>query len=61
MSVLDVFISWLEARWLWCTVVSKDTSIVSQLYRHYREPVYLLVEQKDGINDLCKLRATNKQ
>lgn len=45
MSVLDVFMVWLKARWLWCTAVSKDTSIVTQLYRHYREPVYQLAKQ----------------
>lgn len=61
MSVLDLFMVWCEAQLLWCTAVSNDTSVVNQLYRHYRESVYLLVEQKDGINDLYKLRATNKQ
>ena len=48
MSVLDVFMVWLKARLLWCTAVSKDTSIVNQLYRHYREQVYLLAKLQES-------------
>ena len=48
MSVLDVFMVWLKARLLWCTAVLNDTSVVNQLYRHYREPVYLLAKQQES-------------
>ena len=45
MSGLDLFMVWCEAQLLWCTAASNDTSIVTQLYRHYREPVYQIAKQ----------------
>jgi len=37
----DLFPIWLESQYLWCTSVQADTSVVSQLQRHYREQVIL--------------------